>query len=395
MPDTTPNPIDIVVSFDTTGSMQAAIAQVRREVTALTIRLFKEVPNLHLGVITHGDYCDGPDFMTVQDLTDNQALLCDFIKTAPNTGGGDCPEAYEAVLSRARSLKWRSGHAKVLVLIGDDVPHGPSYPQNKLRLDWKNELGLLKEAGIHVYAVQALARHHATSFYAEVAKMTDGVHLDLHQFSAVLDLILAVCYNQVSPEAVAKYEEEVIKAGRLTDSTGAMFDILLARPVRVVHAAPASSGYHTTSPRRSSPAAKGAAVKVAVEAVDEAALKPVPPSRFQVLTVDKDTPIKDFAVANGCVFKTGRGFYEFTKSVEIQRYKEIVLMNTASGAMWTGDGARKLLGLPDDKTVTLRPGSLPGYVAFIQSTSNNRKLLAGTKFLYEMDDYDRVDAAVV
>jgi hypothetical protein len=387
---TSASPIDVVFSFDTTGSMRTAIAQVRRVVHEVTSRLFAQVPNLHVGIITHGDYCDGSRVITLQDLTDDQRLICDFIRTAPDTNGGDTPECYELVLNRARSLHWRSGHAKVLALIGDDVPHGPSYPQNTQHLDWRNELGLLKEAGVHVYGVQALARSHATSFYQELAKLSDGVHLDLHQFGAIVDLIMAICYKQVSSEAVEAYEQEVKNAGRLTDSTGAVFDVLLCRPVRPIHTSPPRSSY-SPSPRpapRSPSTAKGGSVRVDVAAVDTTVLKPVHPSRFQVLEVAEATDIKGFVVENGLMFKKGRGFYEFTTPVEVQSYKEVILVCDTSGAMYSGPAARALLGLPSDKTVKLKPGSLPGYTAFIQSTSVNRKLLAGTKFLYELDDYE-------
>jgi hypothetical protein len=102
--------------------------------------------------------------------------------------------------------------------------------------------------------------------------------------------------------------------------------------------------------------------------------------------VDHDVDIKGFVQENGLTFRVGRGFYQFTRTVEVQRHKEVVLVNNATGAMWTGKAARAILGLPDDRTVSLRAGQIPGYTAFIQSTSNNRKLLAATKFLYEMTD---------
>lgn len=372
-----PNPIDVVFSFDTTGSMYPCLTQVRRVVGEVTKRLFKQIPNLHVGIITHGDYCDGDQVLTMLDLTDDESLITDFIKTAPSTGGGDAPECYEFVLHKARQLKWRSGKDKVLVLIGDDVPHGPSYKSNKLKLDWKNELGLLKEAGVHVYGVQALARSHATHFYRDLAKLSDGIHLELHQFNAVVDLVMAVCYKQVSNEAVISFEKEVQDAGRMNDSVGAMFDVLIGREVRKIH-----KSVPTSLPRSSG----GGRVSVKGVEVNEADLTPVHPSRFQVLLVDEATAIKNFVLENGLTFKVGRGFYEFTKTVEVQNYKEVVLLNNATGAMWTGKPARALLGLPDDKTVKLSAGSLPGYTVFIQSTSNNRKLLGGTKFLYEVED---------
>ena len=131
------NAIDVVISFDTTGSMYPCLTQLRRHADAAVRRLFKEIPGLRVGVMAHGDYSDARTQYLLQkvDLTDDQAAVLKFIKTVKPTFGGDAPEAYEYALHVGRSLKWRASRAKVFVLIGDDVPHGPKYPGNKLHLD--------------------------------------------------------------------------------------------------------------------------------------------------------------------------------------------------------------------------------------------------------------------
>jgi hypothetical protein len=50
--------IDILFSFDTTGSMYPCLAEVRRKLAALIKRLFAQIPDLRIGSIAHGDYCD-------------------------------------------------------------------------------------------------------------------------------------------------------------------------------------------------------------------------------------------------------------------------------------------------------------------------------------------------
>jgi hypothetical protein len=85
-------------------------------------------------------------------------------------------------------------------------------------------------------------------------------------------------------------------------------------------------------------------------------------------------------------FKKGKGFYEFTKATDIQAYKEVVLMDKATGDMFTGDKAREIMGIPVGESARCRPDLYGNkYRAFIQSTSMNRKLIGGTKFLYEVD----------
>ena len=74
------------------------------------------------------------------------------------TGGGDWEECYELVLNETREkLSWTPGTQRSLVMIGDAIPHRPSYPMNKKKLDWKVEAQkLLNEVGVKIYAVQAL-----------------------------------------------------------------------------------------------------------------------------------------------------------------------------------------------------------------------------------------------
>jgi hypothetical protein len=118
-------------------------------------------------------------------------------------------------------------------------------------------------------------------------------------------------------------------------------------------------------------------------------LSAVPPGRFQVLEVEEDCPIKDFVQDNGLTFNTGRGFYEFTKTKTIQGYKEIVLMDRRTGDLFAGTRAREMLGLPEGKTTRIKSTAMDRYFVFVQSTSANRRLMKGTKFLYEVEDWDR------
>lgn len=56
-------------------------------------------------------------------------------------------------------------------------------------------------------------------------------------------------------------------------------------------------------------------------------LTPVDGARFQVLDVDERGDIRSFVQKNGLIFKTGRGFYEFTKPEKISDKKEVVLVD--------------------------------------------------------------------
>ena len=211
------------------------------------------------------------------------------------------------------------------------------------------------DSGVQVHGVQALNRKHATKFYAGIANLTGGVHLPLDQFSAIADLVMAVCYREARPADLEKYEQEVRAGGRYNRSVQTMFDRMLGRTPK------------------------------AGEAPGD--MNAVSPGRFQVLDVDHDISIKDFVQAQGVTFKTGRGFYEFTKPEVIQDYKEIILMDPSTGDMFEGDYARTLINAPKGgpKGVRISPGEID-FIPFIQSTSHNRKLIGGTRFLYEIEE---------
>ena len=59
-------------------------------------------------------------------------------------------------------------------------------------------------------------------------------------------------------------------------------------------------------------------------------MTPVDPARFQVLDVDERCDIRTYVQKNGLIFKTGRGFYEFTKPEKISDKKEVVLVDKVS-----------------------------------------------------------------
>src|SRR5262249_13037958 len=144
-----------------------------------------------------------------------------FVETVGATGGGDAPECYELVLHEAQSLKWLEGTKKCLVMIGDDLPHGPN--ENPKKLNWRDEVGKVGKMGVPVYGVQALGRKHATKFYEELAHKSGGFHISLDQFAYVTDLVMAICYKQSSDAQLQGYEQEVIKEGRMNRGLDKMF----------------------------------------------------------------------------------------------------------------------------------------------------------------------------
>ena len=363
---------DVVISFDTTGSMSQCIAEVRRKVKQVISRLFLEIPGIRIGIVAHGDYCDKDDsyLMKSVDIGSTEQQIIDFITNVGNTEGGDYPEAYEYVLREVQKMSWSSESMRALVMIGDAYPHKKE--DNPEHIDWKEQVEEIKNMGINIYSVQALysgGNGSSYTFYKQMAALTNGYHLFLNQFSTICDMLLAICFNQMGSERLEQYEQELRKTEYgMNLGMRKMFDVMLKRtPVEESTSAP---------------------ITTSVASVSTSDLLSCPPAKYQVLTVDEDVSIKKFVEDRGLRFKVGKGFYEFTKSETISPNKEVVLMKKDTGELFEGEAARLIIGL-GDVAKKYKPTDMKDYRVFIQSTSYNRKLIGGTGFLYEADDFGR------
>ena len=343
---------DIVISFDTTGSMSPCIQEVRRKVRETVDRLFDNIPDLRLGIVAQGDYCDGALCMSQCSLTNNKASLIDFLNWVPNTNGGDPDECYELVLHRLNSWDWKADN-RAIVLIADALPHAVGYRYGSFvnELDWRQEARELAEKRVSIYAVEALGDRNESRFYQPLADYTNGRKLSLNQFSDAVETLIAISYHSSGDTSLLdNYKVELESSFKMNRSLAAVFNRL------------------------------GYAVKMES---DKSGLVPVPPYRFQMLHVDHMQDIKSFVEEAGTMFRKGRGFYQFTKSETVQENKEVILRNKVTGDMFTGAEARNYIGLPYGERGQVRPHLFEDYEIYIQSTSYNRKLMPNTKFLYE------------
>jgi len=208
--------IDVVFSFDTTGSMYPCLEEVRTKLQEITNRLLKDIPNIRLAFIAHGDYCDQDQSYVIKalDFSTDVKALTSFVKEVGKTGGGDAPEAYELVLRDALSLSWDPNHSKALIVIGDEIPHPASYTDQAIF--WKDYVKDLANAGIAVYGVQALSNAHATPFYSEIASSSGGFHLHLKDFALITEMFVAVCFRATSQEKFDEYQMMVESKGDVT-----------------------------------------------------------------------------------------------------------------------------------------------------------------------------------
>lgn len=106
-----------------------------------------------------------------------------------------------------------------------------------------------------------------------------------------------------------------------------------------------------------------------------------------VTAADDQAFIRPFVEAKlGEAMVRGGAFYQLVKTEpKVQANKRIAIRDKKTGAVYAGDAARQMLALPTIGTVRLAPDELGDYEVFIQSTSVNRKLDAGSNLMYWKD----------
>jgi len=104
-------------------------------------------------------------------------------------------------------------------------------------------------------------------------------------------------------------------------------------------------------------------------------------SSYKLFNISREATIKPFVEKETQKpYVKGNSFYQLVKPEVIQNYKDIIILDKNSGRVYGGLDARNLLGLPNFD-IKVSPGDFDKYDIFVQSTSVNRKLLAGTKLV--------------
>jgi len=106
-------------------------------------------------------------------------------------------------------------------------------------------------------------------------------------------------------------------------------------------------------------------------------------NQFKAWTVEKESDVKTFVEGHGKKFVIGSVYYALTKKEKVQPQKKVLVMEKGSKAVYGGAQARDLIGLPQGVNATVEPGNHANYDVYVQSTSVNRKLVRGTKVLFD------------
>ena len=124
--------VDVLLLFDTTGSMEGVIDVARLRALEVAARLAATGPDVLVGVADVRDYPYGRAGLPTDwpyalrgSLSADPAALAAATARMRAGGGGDAPEAYSGAMIAALddpNVGWRPGARRVLVLLGDSVP---------------------------------------------------------------------------------------------------------------------------------------------------------------------------------------------------------------------------------------------------------------------------------
>jgi hypothetical protein len=119
-------PVDVEIAMDTTGSMGPTIAQAQDDAKKLVANIKAMSPGARFAVVQFKDSTDEVEYELVQPLTADAAKIQAALGTLSANGGEDAAEAYNLVFQNSadRSVGWRSGTRKLMVVFGDAEPHG-------------------------------------------------------------------------------------------------------------------------------------------------------------------------------------------------------------------------------------------------------------------------------
>ncbi|MBQ5826839.1 MAG: VWA domain-containing protein, partial [Bacteroidaceae bacterium] len=206
--------LDMVIAFDTTGSMAAYIEAVRQEVAELIPNLFKDNEDLRLGIVAFGDYCDMNNAQDFGDAyqclmpTNNENDIIKFVRESKDTSGGDGDEFYELVIKKiVGETPWREGSTRAILLISDADPHPLGYTYKDYvvgnQIDWRKEAQKAAEMKIKIDTVTI----RETEWYKELSQMTNGISVPFASGHKTARLVEAATNARGSIKARMKFDK--------------------------------------------------------------------------------------------------------------------------------------------------------------------------------------------
>lgn len=219
--------LDYVVAFDTTGSMNSYINDVKRHVEKLIPEMFSQDIDLRMKIIAFGDYCDmeskdkfGKAYQE-SEFTDNTNKLIKFVKGAKGTDGGDSEEFYELIIKKiTEETPWREGSKRAVLFIADHNPHNVGYTYGHIvqnsQIDWKKEAKKAAEKNIAFDTLAVLGN--TFPWYKELSTITKGVWMPFQSSGKTSHVFAASAYARGGKKSRATFMSMATSASMSRDT---------------------------------------------------------------------------------------------------------------------------------------------------------------------------------
>lgn len=179
--------VDVFFMADTTGSMGAALANVKAQ-AGLILSETAVLGDVAWGVGAYRDVGDSYVYRLEQAVTSNQANVQAAINTWVASGGGDGPEAQLYALEQmaeAPGTGWRAGSTRIAVWFGDYEGHDP-----RLGSTEASATAALLAAKIEVEAISVGANR--LDFTGQATSITEATGGELYSGTAVADIVQTI-----------------------------------------------------------------------------------------------------------------------------------------------------------------------------------------------------------
>lgn len=208
-PTVSHEPMDVVLLFDRTASMENTIAEAQRNANEIMRGVRALYPNTLFAVGGLADYFGGEQpWILYSDFTAETSSIRAALGAISLANGHDIPEAYARALFETRHLSWRPSAKKYVIMFGDAPAHDPSFYGTDFGIDpgrdrvagTHDDLRLepviadLARDGIAVLAIyddtfRKPYRTEARAGFDYIARQTRGVSLPMSSATEVVDIV--------------------------------------------------------------------------------------------------------------------------------------------------------------------------------------------------------------
>ena len=214
------NGLEVVMVFDSTGSMGGILDQAKQRMDEMISVLEILVPGVRVGLVTYRDR-GREEYVTREcPLTRSRYRLRDFIDGVSAGGGDDIPEAVlDGVKVAFSDMEWSKSAFRFVTVIGDAPPHkGDRTKVKNLVRRFAREHGMTSMVST-IYTGGGFARdQEAIDAFREIADEGGGVFVELEQQERVLREIVAMVFGRQFESGLADLYRHVQSLQRLGDT---------------------------------------------------------------------------------------------------------------------------------------------------------------------------------